>query len=298
MTIRECDYQSLQKRVDALEKQNRRYKQAGFILLIVAACAVFMAQAASKRVVEAEDFVLHDSDGHIRARLGMWTGAQPSLAFYDSVGNLRVLVDGNLPEVAILDSATKTTRASMGMLPTGPTFSLQDRQGNTRAMLNLFDSRNAGSAGFYDEKGIGRAGIGFDKDGPSVVLNDASGKIIWSAPTPNATGTTRPETRPRVAIESWETAGIFKPQRNSQPLEEMPVLIQRCPQVAAVLERQEGDYFLRLERHFIDHDGDYYQYSLFDGSGAALGTGSNLSLSAAADAVCKGILSDWDSRAR
>jgi hypothetical protein len=115
---------------------------------------------------------------------------------------------------------------------------------------------------------------------------------------------TTPRTeRPRVAIESWETeegAGIFAPRppkQNAQASDETPVFIQRCPQVAAVLERREGDYVLRFDHHY--GQGSYsYNYTLFDNSGASLGSGSNLALWAAVDAACRGILGDSNSKVR
>ena len=109
--------------------------------------------------------------------------------------------------------------------------------------------------------------------------------------------------RPRVALESWESeegTGIFlprPPRQNAQALAEMPVFIQRCPQVAAVLERRDGDYVLRFDHHYAP-GGYSYGYTLFSGGGQSLGTGSNLALGSAVDAACKGILNDWSSNAR
>ena len=184
----------------------------------------------------------------------------------------------------------------MWMDKTGPSFSLQGIDGKLHAVLNMIDARNVASVGFYDDNSVGRAAIGIEQNRPLVLLNDASGNILWSALTPDATATTRTQSKPRVAIDSWEMSGIYT-RHNSQPLDEMPTFIQRCSQVSAALEKREGDYFLRLERH-SNQGADYYQYSLFDPSGAALGTGSNLALPAAVDSACKGILSDNSSKAR
>jgi hypothetical protein len=314
MTSQECDCQSLRKRVDALETQNRRYMKVGIVVLILAACAVFMAQtpprraapkrAASKRVIEADDFVLHDSDGHVRARLGMWQGQQPSLVLFDSTGSPSVMISGgDQPEITIADSASRTKRGSMWLGPSGPNFGLFDGEGKSRASLYLRDSLDEERLTFVDAKARPRAGIGLVKSEPSVLIADASGNIVWSAPIPTGAGTPRSETRPRVVIESWESeegAGIFAarpPKQNAQALDEMPVFIQRCPQSAAVLEKHEGDYVLRFDHHYSQ--GSYsYGYTLFDGSGGSLGTGSGLALWAAVDAACKGILTDSGSKAR
>jgi hypothetical protein len=307
MALQECDCQSLRKRVDALEAQNRRYMKVGIVVLIVAACAVFMAQTAPKRavprrIVEAEDFVLRDGDGRIRARLGMWTGEQPSLFLYDSDGSPTVFINGNVPTISISDRAGKTVRASMFMGQTGPAFELFGREGEPGALLDLDDSKNIARIGFHDGKRISRVGMAVNKDGPWILIADASGNTVWSAPIPTAGGTPASQTKPRVVIESWESeeaSGIFAarpPRQNAQALDEMPVFIQRCPQAAAAVEKHEGDYVLRFDHHYAQ--GNYsYGYTLFDGSGGSLGSGSSLALWAAADAACKGILSDWSSRA-
>lgn len=208
-----------------------------------------------------------------------------------------MIVGGDQPEVTIFDSATKTKRASMWVGTEGPNFGLLDRQGRSRASLYLRDSVNEDRLTFVDEKASPRVGIGLVKNEPSVLIADSSGNIVWHAPTRNAAGATPSETRPRVVIDSWESAGIFLPHHNQQPLDEVPTFIQRCPQVAAALEKREGDYDLRIERHSYDGSSSY-EYSIFDGSGGSIGTGSSPALSAVVDAACKGILDDWSSRSR
>lgn len=73
MTLQESDYATLRQRVERLEKQGRRYKQLGVVILVLAACAVFMAEAKPMRVLEASSFILRDEGGHTRATLGMST---------------------------------------------------------------------------------------------------------------------------------------------------------------------------------------------------------------------------------
>jgi hypothetical protein len=308
MSLQECDCQSLRKRVDALESQNRRYMKVGIVVLIAAACAVFMAQARPGKpvkILEADSFVLRDELGHVRATLGMGQGEQPSLVLLDSAGSPSVMIGGgNQPEVTIFDSATKTKRVSMWLSTTGPSFGLFDRVG-TRASLYLRDSLDEQRLTFVDEKAIPRVGIGLVKSEPSEIMADASGNTIWYAPPASAigAGTAPSVTRPRVVIESWESeeaSGIFAarpPRQNAQALDEMPVFIQRCPQAAAAVEKHEGDYVLRFDHHY--GQGSYsYGYTLFDPNGGSLGAGSNLALWTAVDTACKGMLTDWASRTR
>jgi len=287
---------TLQERVAALERQNRRFRQVGFAILLPAMAALLMGQAAPTRVVEAQDFILRDTTGRIRARLGLWT-AEPSFALYDSSGHVRVLIDGTGPAVRLVD-ANAIPRLSMTVNSSSASFSVNDTGGRLRADLGISDSQNAAGVSFYDEKGIGRAGIGYGAaNGPYVV--DANGKPFWTAPnnTNAAPGMAGAGRHPRVFIETWAVTQFLKPQRE-ESFAEMPVFMQRCPQAAATINQQEGDYILRLEHHYMSPGNGFYQYATFDGKGAAIGAGSNLQLSEAADSACKGILTDWAARGR
>jgi hypothetical protein len=95
--------EQIQGRLLKLEKQNRRFKQLGAVALIVAAALLVMGQAsAPRKTVEANEFILRDSSGNIRARLSMNVpkGAAPSypaaaqLVFFDEKGKERASLDG------------------------------------------------------------------------------------------------------------------------------------------------------------------------------------------------------------
>jgi hypothetical protein len=292
----DCDA-TLQKRVAALERQNRRFKQASILILLTTMAALLMGQAAPTRVLEAQDFVLRDASGRIRARLGLWM-AEPSLALYDSLGHPRVLIDGTEPAVHLSD-ANAIPRLSMMVTSFGASFSVSDTGGRVRADLGTRDSQNAATVSFYDEKATGRAAIGLVANAPVITLQDASGKPIWTSPgsTSAADEMTSVGRRPRVFIETWDVTQTFKPQV-SESFDEMQAFVQRCPQAAAVIKQQEADYVLRLEHHYVYQGTGFYQYAVFDGTGAAIGTASNLQLLPAADSSCKGILTNWAAKGR
>jgi hypothetical protein len=93
----------IQHRLVRLETQNRRFKQLAAILLIVAAMLFVMGQAAPvKKTVEAQEFILRDASGKVRARLSMIVpkGAMPGsapipqFALIDEKGNERVRLLG------------------------------------------------------------------------------------------------------------------------------------------------------------------------------------------------------------
>ena len=89
---------ALVTRVEHLEKQNRRLKRGALAFLLAIASVGLMAQTrqtppstsqrqkgrapapapAGPTAVEAQGFILKDSNGHVRAELGL-TGSTPSL---------------------------------------------------------------------------------------------------------------------------------------------------------------------------------------------------------------------------
>ena len=72
------DFQALSDRLDKLETQNQRWKMAAIVLALSSASLVLIAARPADhidsavihaRTVEAQDFVVKDEDGQIRARL-------------------------------------------------------------------------------------------------------------------------------------------------------------------------------------------------------------------------------------
>jgi hypothetical protein len=107
------DLQVLSARLDRLETQNRRWKLAAILLALSSTSLVLIAAKPADhvdsavihaRTVEAQDFVVKDGDGQIRARLTLnpqvrirkdMSGPEvnmnvpmgPALQFYDSNGD-------------------------------------------------------------------------------------------------------------------------------------------------------------------------------------------------------------------
>ena len=77
----ESTLDTLRKRLDRLERQSRRSKRATLVVIVGATAALLMGQIAPNRplkTLEAEEFVLRDGRGQIRASLG--TTQSPSAA--------------------------------------------------------------------------------------------------------------------------------------------------------------------------------------------------------------------------
>jgi hypothetical protein len=64
------DLQSLASRVENLERQNRLMRRAGCGVLLLLAVVVTMGQSRQPRTVEAEQFILRDTQGRARLFIG------------------------------------------------------------------------------------------------------------------------------------------------------------------------------------------------------------------------------------
>lgn len=134
--------ETMVKRLDSLERENRRMKRTGVAALAGITAVVLMGQAIPSevaKVVKAEQFVLRDSGGNSRAVLAVGPDGSVGLGLSDSHG---------------------TARAWLSLGPQGsPSFALFDKEAKPRATLRLWPD-----------------GV------PRLALNDQGGNVIWSAP--------------------------------------------------------------------------------------------------------------------
>lgn len=86
----------LTTRLERLERQGRRWKRTAFVVLLGAAGVVVMGQAPPHRLpksLEAEEFVLRDSRGQVRASLGTPPGSNATvLQFHGENGKPRTRI--------------------------------------------------------------------------------------------------------------------------------------------------------------------------------------------------------------
>jgi hypothetical protein len=92
----EFEIGELAERVRKLESQNRRWKLASFFLLFIVAPLLATNLVAQERntpallrakAVEAQSFLLEDSEGNARAQMKM-KAAGPSFEIYDQTGKI------------------------------------------------------------------------------------------------------------------------------------------------------------------------------------------------------------------
>ncbi len=79
---------TLSQRLDRLEREKRKLRVLGGVLLLGLACLLLVGQAPSQdRMVVANSFVLLGQDGKPRAELAMSSSGYPGLRFYDAKGH-------------------------------------------------------------------------------------------------------------------------------------------------------------------------------------------------------------------
>lgn len=148
----------IHERLDRLEKQNGRLKQAIVLCMIAAGCLVFLgARFGKARTLTARRIVLRDDTGTTRAILGM-RSAGPGLTLYNQGGDLRALLT---------------------VVETGPVLSLYDANGTTRVLLGV--TPKGATLAFNDSHGKLRAEMGFSSNTPHMTFFDPHGKPVYRA---------------------------------------------------------------------------------------------------------------------
>jgi hypothetical protein len=211
---------TLTQRLDRLERENRRLTLIGTLALSCLVTLVLTGQAAPRavpRLVEAEQFILRDTGGKVRATLGTVNGTT-GLALLDRNQKERLLMwvdaEGEAPSIVAYDTSNKR-RLVFGLSPQNKPMMgvygergepsimiapdhmlLADKAGQIRAQLSL-GSEGEPSLVLYGNDGRTELGLSVlakneprlrlvDKDGRGRVmlalLQDGSGGVFLSDP--------------------------------------------------------------------------------------------------------------------
>lgn len=141
---------ALERRMEAVERENRRWQWMVTVTLAVVAAMVILVQATPTKfgkVLEAERFVLRDTNGGIRAELGLIDGAS----------------------VLLLNDKDGKPGVALSVFPDGPRrVSLLDRDGRTRSVLT---ARADGDSGLrlFDKNLMHRASLDVMADGRPIL---------------------------------------------------------------------------------------------------------------------------------
>jgi hypothetical protein len=186
-------FEDLERKLLSLEEQNRRLKQLGAALLVLVTSLIVMGQAPSKKTVEANEFILRDDGGNIRARLfvtaknttnmtvpgltepvPVTTNPKPALALYDEKGQVSGVLDDD--SVSFFKSSV-----SLG----GGILTIGDQ--TSGVVVSRY------SVGLFDEQGfeatLGRRALATPRTGEtqmrsaaSLVMFDKNKNVVWKAP--------------------------------------------------------------------------------------------------------------------
>ncbi len=140
--------ESVLRRLNRMERENRRWKWLVCTTLVMIAAAVVLSQVFPRTVLEARKFVLRDADGKSRAELGLMT-------------------DGT--SVLVLNDENEKPGVALSVLPDGPrTLSLLDTDGKTRSVLT---ARADGDSGLrlFDKNRTHRASLDVNADGKPIL---------------------------------------------------------------------------------------------------------------------------------
>jgi hypothetical protein len=180
----------LLRRLEAVERSNRRLKALAACVGLALIAATLMGQVRpGSPTVEAQEFVVKDASGAVRARLGTSAGLV-SLNLLHDAGRASLVVSANKAQGAHLALAD-TTGKIKGLLmlneqAVGMYLSPVDATGAPRSPRAVFEVHTQGPGGFavYDRNGHTRALVGaISEDGSSVaVIQDQNGTVTWRAP--------------------------------------------------------------------------------------------------------------------
>ena len=207
------NFGDMRARVLKLEKQNRRLKQLGAVALLIVTSLLVMGQASQKKIIEADEFILRDNMGSVRARLSMNvpTGSAPGfpaaaqLVLFDEKGKKRVMLNGGLTSASSFSGLTlydgqERARANFSeddLVGIGAVLMLQDEKGLLQTRLRqgevLTHTVNATEVSVLDAEGFAatvgvadlvtpRTGEKHKTSAASLVLFDKDKNVIWKAP--------------------------------------------------------------------------------------------------------------------
>jgi hypothetical protein len=131
MTLDPTDQKSFSNRLDKLERENRRLKVYGSVVLLGVAGALCMGLAAApSKKLEAEVIVIKSPHGKAQMILGVGEEG-PALTLVDTDGKLRVNIDASNdgPGIDLLDAKESPRAQLMVTEDQGPLLNFTDSKG-------------------------------------------------------------------------------------------------------------------------------------------------------------------------
>lgn len=190
------DVKVLVERLDRLERSHRRLKRLSGVGLVVAAVAVLSGQAAGRRVVSAERFVLRDGSGTVRGAFEivpdanvpqLWLSSENSgAALIATPGNALLRLRGDQGGV----SAELVALGGLGSMGSAAELKMQGRSPEDRVSMTFLPTGKGNRAALW-------LSAGTESRGTAISADDTGGLLV-SDPTALPPG--GPQMR-RVALQ-------------------------------------------------------------------------------------------------
>jgi len=159
------DLNKIVARLDSVERENRKLKQAAIVTAaLVVVCLVSMGQSEAGKTVEAQRFVLKSAKGNVQAELYMLEGDYPKLS----------LISPNGEKV--------TELSPLGISVSDYPLGLDSHKlplahlGNTGLYFTNAEGKTVLELGGASTSNLQLAPI------PEIKIFDHDGKVVWHAP--------------------------------------------------------------------------------------------------------------------
>jgi hypothetical protein len=171
---------TLNLRLERLERENIRLKKAGAVFVVALAAWVVLGSGFVRPVKQlvAERFVLKDPQGVVRAHLASKKDGSPELALFDAKGNRRVTMNSTADNTSSIDFHDKgEVRLSMSTSSDGASvLSFLDRNHATASGLYMWPDSTTGIGFRANNQGIS---MKIGPDGTSrLAITDKDGHEI------------------------------------------------------------------------------------------------------------------------
>jgi len=167
------------RRLDRLERENRRLKRAGVAALAVMATVFLMGQARPPTIVEAQQFIVRNADGARVAWLATDRNGLPSLTLFDKEGQGRINLSLSESAAAFVSLTGSVPRASDVSAPPPPASTVYLAvYGDGTPRINWGDSNGKLRA----RMGLLSRGLSSVDQTPYIYFFDEDENITWAAP--------------------------------------------------------------------------------------------------------------------
>jgi hypothetical protein len=165
----------LMQRMNALERHNGHMKIMCSCSVLLLACLPLLYAAAPSANVEADRFLLKNSDGKKAAMLG-FTDRGPALQIFDGKETLRISLElrQDEPTLEFFDE-NKNNQLKLFLVKEGPRIHLMNSSHDTSIKLETTNQKNVLSLGHKD---VGLLVLGSDQSDSGITLSDLKKKRL------------------------------------------------------------------------------------------------------------------------